>query len=1050
MTMRQTHPTMAGKPTLQIFLLGSFQVVYHDQPIAAAAWKRRKAKTLLKLLAMRPTYQLHYEEVIDLLWPTLNAADGRNNLDRTIYYLRRTLAAYGPPQADTLIGLHGGIVRLHPPERIWIDMHVFQRHISPASVDANPIARLEAALEVYRGPLLEEDRNEEWVIHLRDTLTRLHHEARQRLATEYYRHGQMANHIALLRQLIAVDPIDEQSQRALIAAYAGTGRRKEAIQHYQEYCELLANELNLEPEPETSALYQRVLAGQFPGAAAQPLAPPAPQSAPPRPLPLPRTSFIGRDAEINAICDRIRQPEVALLTILGPPGVGKTRLALQCMPRLQADFPDGMYWVSLASIDQADHVIPTVLQVIGAEQASPGGQSGQIPQINRRRILLMLDNFEHLARAAAAIADLLRANPLLKILVTSRTLLQVSGEHVVALAPFPLTAIAKLGLEAARTHPAVQLFVARAQLVLPDFQLNPGNLAAVLAICVRLDGLPLAIELAAVHIRSLTPELLLARLEHRLQFLTLGARDLPDRQQALRTAIDWSYDLLEPAEQALFARLGVFAGGFSLKAIEAICTLDGQPIQIVHALEALVDKSLLQRDPQILGESRFFMLETIREYAIERLQALAERSVIGQAHAMYYLAFAATAEQGYQEGAQSLWLRRIEQNHDNLRAAIRWTLLHQPDLAVRLCQTLATFWQIRGYWREGYTWLVQALVQGSQSTTLLRAKTLLAAGRLGAIVQDYQQATRFFAESLACATALADALGMADARVGQATLWINRHLHAEESVSTLEECLALYRQLNMKQQIAEISILLMRLARHEGYPEQATSLAQQGLALARESGDRRLIAEILHNLAHIMVAQGNLPQAMRLFTESLHLERELGNPAGIAQALAALGLTLLHHADHAQASKYFEESLALRQSINDRWAIALSYDDLARAALLTGKLRVAADRFKQSIQILYPMNESVTISYRLDGLAWVSALSDRSTHAARLAGAADQLRAAAKKIVPPIYQPHYQAMLARIHSQLSEAEFGAAWNAGQAMAFEQLVGYALEYPAMLE
>ncbi|HYF63962.1 MAG TPA: tetratricopeptide repeat protein, partial [Herpetosiphonaceae bacterium] len=771
-----------------------------------------------------------------------------------------------------------------------------------------------------------------------------------------------------------------------------------------EYCELLANELNLEPEPETIALHQRVLAGHVP--AAGPIVDaPRPQAEPPGPIPLPRTSFIGRDAEIEAVCGRIRQPDVALLTLLGPPGVGKTRLALQCIPRLQADFPDGIYWVSLASIDQADHVIPTVLQVIGAEQASPSGQYARIPQIDRRRILLVLDNFEHLANAAAQIDGLLRANPTLKILVTSRTLLQISSEHVVALAPFPLAAIARLGLEAARSHPAVRLFMARAQLALPDFQLNQGNLAAVLAICARLDGLPLAIELAAVHVRSLTPELLLARLERRLPFLTLGARDLPGRQQTLRAAIDWSYDLLEPAEQALFARLAVFAGGFSLKAIEAICALDGQPIRIVHALEALVDRSLIQRDPQILGESRFFMLETIREYAIERLQALAEERSLGQAHAMYYLAFAATAEQGYQEGAQSLWLRRIEQNHDNLRAAIRWTLLHRPDLAARLCQTLAVFWQIRGYWSEGYAWLQQALVHGAQSATLLRAKTLLAAGRLGALVQDYEQASRFFAESLACSAALADALGVADARVGQATLWINRHPHAEESVKTLEECLALYRRLNLKQRIAEISVLLMRLARHEGYPERATGLARQGLALARESGDRRLTAEILHNLAHLMVAQGDLPQAMRLFTESLHLEREIGNPAGIAQALAALGLTLLNHADHAQASAYFEESLALRQSINDRWAIALSYDDLARAAILTGKLDIAAGLFKQSIAILFAMNEAVTISYRLDGLAWVSALSDRPVHAARLAGAADRLRAAAKKIVPPIYQP---------------------------------------------
>src|SRR6266566_5700951 len=494
-----------------------------------------------------------------------------------------------------------------------------------------------------------------------------------------------------------------------------------------------------------------------------------PKPAPKHNLPVQLTPLIGRKYDSASAAALLRRPEIRLLTLTGTAGVGKTRLALHVAIELLDGFVDGVYFVPLAPISDHALVVPTIAQTLTLREVSDRPFLDLLEDyLQDKQLLLVLDNFEQVVRAAPLLSELLEVCLELKLLVTSREVLHLRAEHQFAVPPLELPDLKHLHKsQSLSQYAAVELFLQRAQAVKPDFQITPANARAIGEICSRLDGLPLALELAAARIKLLSPQALLARLEHRLSVLTGGAQDVPVRQQTLRNTIEWSYNLLDAQEQQLFRRLCVFVGGSTLEAIEAICApLNDGVNRVLDGVASLIDKSLLQHKEQEDGQPRFLMLETIREYGLEVLEASGEVEATRQAHGAYYLRLAEEAELGIRSPLQTAWLEHLEREHDNLRAALQRMLEHgeieqNREMALRLAGALSEFWRIRGYDSEGQTFLEQALVAREGVATSVRAKILRAAGRMAIYQNDYERAEVLCEESLVLFRELGETQGIA-------------------------------------------------------------------------------------------------------------------------------------------------------------------------------------------------------------------------------------------------------------------------------------------------
>jgi predicted ATPase/class 3 adenylate cyclase/DNA-binding CsgD family transcriptional regulator len=764
----------------------------------------------------------------------------------------------------------------------------------------------------------------------------------------------------------------------------------------------------------------------------------------PNNLPVQPTPFLGREQEVAAIADLLRREDVRLVTLSGPGGTGKTRLGLQVAADVSELFSSGVFFVNLAPISDPALVMPTIAETLVIRE-----RSGQVllerltEELRQRQMLLLLDNFEQVVSAAEQVAALLTACPQLKVLVTSREVLHVRAEHEFPVPPLAFPDIDHLpDLAALSHHAAVALFLQQAQAVKPDFQLTDANARTIAELCVRLDGLPLAIELAAARMKLFSPRALLARLGQRLSVLTSASRDVPARQQTLRNTIAWSYNLLDAKAQRLFRRLSIFVGGCTMDAIEALCTSPGSESEpILDTVASLADKSLLQQVEQQTGEEpRFAMLETIREYALESLEALGETEAARKAHAAYFLALAEEAEQGMAGPQQAVLLERLEQEHDNLRAAMQWSLEQGEEgkaTALRLGGALYSFWYVRAYFSEGRDFLERALSRSEGVAAPVRAKALYAASQLHETLGSLDRAERFYEQSLALYRELGDTLGianclhlLADISWGRGNLTVARAL-GEESV-------LLFRELDDKRSVAYLLYHLGDVAVEQGEYARGRDLLTESLTITRELGDTRIMALSLFALARLYrLSGGDLAQAHTLLDESFALFREVGDKESIATCLSLLGMLALDEGDTARAASRVEQALALFQEMKLQDGTALSLYALAGVATIQGNYARSQALYEEGIAVARKAGGTRMIPSGLEGLAAAVAAQGNQVWAAHLWGAAEALREAIGMPIPPVERVPYHRAVAAARAQLGEQAFAAAWVGGRTLSPEQ-------------
>jgi predicted ATPase/DNA-binding XRE family transcriptional regulator len=640
----------------------------------------------------------------------------------------------------------------------------------------------------------------------------------------------------------------------------------------------------------------------------------SPTNLPPQP-----TLLIGRDADVAAIYKRLLLPESRLLTLLGPPGIGKTRLAQQAAAEVLDAFAHGVFFVALAPISDASLVVTTIANTLGIPNAGPQTPQERLKLFLRdKQMLLVLDNFEQILSAAPQIGELLAACPLLKILVTSRAPLRIRPERQFPVPPLDLPDLDPLpDVENLAQYSAVTLFLERAQAVKPDFALVQDNAPTVAAICSRLDGLPLAIELISARVKLLPPTALLERLSGRLMLQSDGLRDIEPRHRTLNNAIDWSYQLLSVDEQVLFRRIGVFEGGWTLDAAEAVC-VHNLSLHVIDGLASLLDKSLIKQEAMSDGSPRFMMLETIREYALGQLANRGELETLQQLHARYFMTMVDTLNSPTGEPVGQ-WLEHFELELANLRVALNWSqAVGASEVELRMALGLFHFWRMRGHMEEGSTWLQHGLaLYHSEIDQELRAKALNALGLLFLFQGDLKAAQAHFEESLTLFRILGDTSLLADI-LNDYGMVLGMRGNTELAISVLEESLALWRQVGDTSGIAQTLFFRGNLAYLLRDNKLAGALWEESLAAKRAFGDTWMIANLLPNLAMVALDQGDHRKAEAYLTESLTILREMGerwqivHTLEVCACLAAQGTqaNLLRSARIFGATEKLRETLA--------------------------------------------------------------------------------------------------------------------------------------------
>ncbi|MBI5302794.1 MAG: tetratricopeptide repeat protein [Chloroflexi bacterium] len=791
-------------------------------------------------------------------------------------------------------------------------------------------------------------------------------------------------------------------------------------------------------------------------------------------LPLALTHFIGREKEIAEIKRLIASPPqpspvrggggntTRLLTLTGAGGAGKTRLAIQVARDLLDAFPDGVWLVELASLADPTLVPQTVASIFDLR---PPGNLAPIDLLKNflraKNLLLVLDNCEHLIHACAQLAEsLLTSCPDLKILATSREALNIAGEITFRVPSLALPNLQALPpLDAFAQVEAIRLFTDRARAAQSDFELTHANAPAIAQICARLDGMPLALELAAARVKTLSVEQIAARLDDRFRLLTTGSRTAPTRQQTLRGAMDWSYDLLSAQEQIALNRLSVFAGGWTLDAAEFVCAeeqggrgagekdsplLPRAPAPLLDVLSRLVDKSLVMVEIRD-GATRYRMLETIRQYAREKLIESGERENVQNRHLEYFVKLADEAEPNLHGAGQMTWFNRLDNEYDNLRNALEWSASEdRVEKGLRLGGALYRFWLTRGYWNEGYQRLDSLLkIKGAEQRTLARGKALQVAGNLARDTKGTGISRRLYEESISILRELGavgrPALESALGDYGFSLIFHDLAI----ARSCGEETARLSRESGNILGLAQALIVLGNVARQKCDFASALQCFEESKILYQEIKDKRGVTATFTNLGWTYFNQGNMEKAKEMEEQAITMAREMGNKYHLAGALLRLGINYQVRDQNDQAETLLHQALSAERELGNKPYVALALMHLGRLHLKQGHSAQAYQELRESLGLFKEESAFYFIPHALDSFAFLPAESNHAPRAAQLFGATQALREKFGTPLSPGYRKDYEAYLAAVCAKLDDATFDAAWNEGRAMLLEQAIEFAL-------
>ena len=954
-------PERADDSGLAVRLMGGFQLEVSGQIVPDDAWRLRRAKTVIKLLALTPERRLHREQLAEALWP-----DGEGSpagLHQVLYVARKAIGAGSLSMREDVVELDRA--------RIWIDVEAFEA-AGAAARAAGELTPYRTAIELYGGELLPEDRYEQWTAARRESLRETYLALLVEQSALLVAAGEEQEAVEVLMRAVAEDPLHEGAQRALMRLFTESGRRQQALAQFQQLRSALGEQLAASPDPETVALYREILAGQHeedvPASTAEG------ESRAGRHAPRQLTSFVGRESELAELERLLRRAR--LLTLTGPGGAGKTRLAYELLARHEHDFADGIHVVELAPIVEEPLVVEEAAAALGMQL-----RSGRDPlealqdQIGPRAVLLVLDNCEHLIGACATLADhLLRGCPNLRVLATSRERLRIDGEVAWRVPPLSLPEPVP-GVRAASLEPfeAVRLFCERAADVSPGFELSDENAESVAEICRGLDGMPLALELAAARVSMLTPAQIAERLSDALALLGSGSRAGLTRQQTLRATLEWSHDLLTDAECTLYRRLGVFAGSFGIEAVEHVAQAVPREASApaVEELAALVDKSLVQVEAGP-GANRYRLLETVRLDARERLVAAGELAAAEAAHREWYIDAARIADRDLDPDAAALWpVDLLEAEHDNFRTALGSGLRSDPAGALRLACSLWWFWMIRGYFAEGLRWLGEAL-DAAPEPTPDRARGLFGLGALCVrSLGDLARTVRYGREALGVASASGDARARARAleRLGVMGMGGFDWVAADEA---LAQGLDAALELEDDSILAAVQQSQGVLAGCRGETERARELFTRGLELLDgiPAGSGPVFWAARISPVALPVGPGGAPRCF--FEDTFCLFRSVGSRIGAGYNLANIAETWRAEGNYALAGECLDSALERFAALDDELGEAGTLNALGNLARLTGDFELGHRHFERALEIRSAARDQRETATTLTGMGMLA------------------------------------------------------------------------------